>query len=70
MIMLAGIIMVIIALNNGDRTLGVVGSAMAVIGFIVLVLSAGAERNKARNNMIRYWAYGEEPDWKRRRRYS
>lgn len=43
----------------------------ALVGLVVLIFglfwtSAVSEMNRARGNRRRYWAYGDDPDWKDR----
>ncbi len=55
--------------------IGVIGESAAplIIGIVLFLLGmmgseAMSEHNRARMNYRRYWAYGEEPDWKRNRK--
>lgn len=61
-----GVIIIIFSVAH-DGDVNVVGLivGIAILLFGLLVISATAENNRARNNRRRYWAYGEAPDWAR-----
>ena len=67
LMVLGGIVLIIMGFNGVDKC-GVIGVAVLVVGVIVTMAQAESEETRARINRRRYWAYGEEPDWKRRRR--
>lgn len=63
---LIGSIILIISLGEHNTGPAIVGGIMIVLGLLIFIGSC--DDLKARTNRTRYWAYGEEPDWKRRRR--
>ena len=65
--LLGGAILAITAYTDGTGFAGyIVGGILVLIG--VCTMSYHEEDVNARTNRRRYWAYGEEPDWKRNRR--
>lgn len=68
MIFLIGIILMIIAFAIGNTTVGAVGVIAAVVGFIMLALSASSKDTHARQARREYWANGTEPAWKTEQR--
>lgn len=42
----------------------VIGIVLVILG--LLAIAAGDENSRSRANRTRYWAYGEQPDWKNR----
>ena len=67
LIFLAGIVLTILGMN-GTEHCGVIGVFALAFGLILIFIKVGDEEARARINRRRYWAYGEEPDWKRNRR--
>ena len=64
---LLGIVLIVIGFNGVDKC-GVIGVVVLFVGIIASMSRVEREDTRARANRRRYWAYGEEPDWKRRRR--
>lgn len=67
LLFLAGIVLIILGFNGVEHC-GVIGVVVLFFGIVIGMISVGHEEMKARINRRRYWAYGEEPDWKRKRR--
>lgn len=66
LILLIGVPVFIAAMSDGE-----LGAAVVVVVVVLLLLLMGSvERRdtKAWNNRQNYWAYGKEPDWKRKGR--
>lgn len=68
-LMFVGIIVGVIGFTKIDDS----GYGILIAGVVIFLLglcmsSVHSEEVKARTNRRRYWAYGEEPDWKRRKR--
>lgn len=66
MIALIGIVLIILGFN-GVKHCGVIGVVVLLVGIVVSMAKIESEETRARANRRRYWAYGEEPDWKRGR---
>lgn len=66
LILLIGAPVVIAA--TGDGEIGAAGVVVVVVLLLLFMGSVERREAKAWNNRQNYWAYGEEPDWKRKGR--
>ena len=64
---LIGAFILVVSLADKAGSIGtvVIGLILIVVG--ISVSNIVTEEYKARGNRRRYWAYGEDPDWVRRR---
>lgn len=64
---LVGAIIVVIGINSESMSLGAIVIGAALILFGLALSNVFSESLKARGNRRRYWAYGDNPDWTRRK---
>ena len=60
------VLFLLIGIISGEW--GMAAVAGVIVGFIVFMFQEDAADMRAYYNRRDYWAYGKEPDWKRKKR--
>ena len=67
-----GLLLIVVGLivyaNGGGSTVGVIGVVVLAVAFVNKVWHIWDLESRAHWNRTKYWANGDEPDWKRNRK--